>query len=65
MLDFKPFHSTCPDCDRPEAIKRTCWHCGSEYPAEAPVASSLLTMELTIVLATVAVRLCCTVAALG
>ena len=31
----------CPDCQRPEDVKVTCRHCGSEYPQPTTLAQVL------------------------
>ena len=40
-------HVTCPQCQQPEAVQRTCLACGYVYPRVSP-----LTMLLRLVIAT-------------
>jgi hypothetical protein len=41
VLTDSLFRRVCPDCQRPEDLKVTCRHCGSEYPLLTTLAQAL------------------------
>ena len=41
VLTDSLFRRVCPDCQRPEDLKVTCRHCGSEYPQPTALAQAL------------------------
>ena len=55
LLTYGVVRRVCPDCQRPEALKMTCRHCGSEYPpaAIAQVAEKILRLGVGVVVAVV------------
>jgi hypothetical protein len=48
VLTDSLFRRVCPDCQRPEDLKVTCRHCGSEYPPKTAMEE---VMEKTLRLA--------------
>jgi hypothetical protein len=41
FLTYGRVRRICPDCYRPEDLKVTCRHCGSEYPQPTTLAQAL------------------------